>query len=113
MLLTGETPTAAMRDRAVTAARHVDKVRKIYNEIVVAQPAPMKSRSTDAWITAQIKAKLLGIKEVSAASIKVVTENRTVYLLGLVNHAEAHAATEAARYVDGVARVIALFEYQE
>jgi osmotically-inducible protein OsmY len=111
LLLTGETPTAAMRDRAVNIARHVDKVRKVYNEIVVAPPTSLKSRSTDAWITAQIKAKLLGRKQVSAANIKVVTENRTVYLLGLVNHTEAREATEVARHVDGVARVIALFEY--
>lgn len=113
LLLTGETPTAAMRDRAVNIARHVDKVRKVYNEIVVAQPTSMKSRSTDAWITAQVKAKLLSLKEVSAATIKVVTENRSVYLLGMVSHAEAQRATQAARFVDGVARVIALFEYQD
>jgi osmotically-inducible protein OsmY len=113
VLLTGETPTAAMRDRAVDIARHIDKVRKVYNEIVVAQPTTIKSRGTDAWITAQIKAKLLGNKNVSAANVKVVTENRTVYLLGMVSHAEANAATETARFVDGVTRVIALFEYQD
>ena len=113
VLLTGETPTAAMRDHAVDIARHVDNVRKVYNEIVIAPPTSMQSRGTDTWITAQIKAKLLGIKEVSAATIKVITENRTVYLMGIVNHAEANAATEAARFVDGVARVIALFEYQD
>lgn len=113
VLLTGETPTAAMRDRAVDIARHVNKVRKVYNEIVVAQPTTMKSRSEDAWITAKIKAKLLGIKEVSSANIKVVTENHIVYLMGIVSHAEASAATEAARFVDGVTRVITLFEYQD
>jgi len=111
LLLTGETPTAAMRDRAVDIARHVDKVRKVYNEIVVATPTTVKSRSTDAWITAQIKTKLIGEKNVSAANVKVVTENRTVYLLGIVSHSEAKAATDVARYVKGVARVVALFEY--
>jgi len=113
LLLTGETPTAAMRDHAVDIARHVDKVRKVYNEIVVAQPTTIKSRGTDTWITAQIKAKLLGNKAVSSANVKVVTENRTVYLLGMVSHTEAKAATETARFVDGAARVIALFEYQD
>jgi len=113
VLLTGETPTAAMRARAVDIARHVDKVRKVYNEIVVAQPTTVKSRATDTWITAQIKAKLLGNKNVSSTNVKVITENRTVYLLGMVSHAEAKAATETARFVDGVVRVIALFEYQD
>lgn len=113
VLLTGEAPTAAMRDHAVAIARRVDKVRKVYNEIAVAQPATMKSRSEDTWITAKIKAKLLGIKEISSVNVKVVTESRSVYLMGIVSHAEANAATEAARHVDGVAQVIALFEYQD
>lgn len=113
VLLSGETPTAAMRDSAVDIARHVEKVRKVYNEIVVAEPTAVKSRSEDTWITAKIKTKLVGIKEVSAASIKVVTENHTVYLMGIVSHAEANAAAEAARFVEGVARVVTLFEYQD
>jgi osmotically-inducible protein OsmY len=111
VLLTGETPTSDMRDRAVNIARHIDKVRKVYNQIVVAQPTTVKSRGKDAWITTQIKAKLLANKQVSAANVKVVTEDRTVYLLGKVSHAEAKAATEVARFVDGVGRVVVLFEY--
>lgn len=113
VLLSGETPTAAMRDRAVDVARHVEKVRKVYDEIVVAEPTTVKSRSEDTWITAKVKTKLLSVKEISAANIKVITENRSVYLMGIVSHAEAETATEAARFVEGVARVVALFEYQD
>lgn len=113
VLLSGETPTAAMRDHAVDVARHVEKVRKVYNEIIVAEPTTVKSRSEDTWITAKVKTKLLSVKEISAANIKVITENRSVYLMGIVSHAEAEAATEAARFVEGVARVVALFEYQD
>jgi osmotically-inducible protein OsmY len=111
VLLTGEAPSEAMRDHIVDIARHVEKVRRVYNEIVVAEPTTVKSRSEDAWITGKVKAKLLGMKDVSAANIKVVTENRNVYLMGIVSHAEADAAIEAARFVDGVARVVTLFEY--
>jgi osmotically-inducible protein OsmY len=113
VLLSGEAPTAAMRDRAVDIARHVEKVRKVYDEVVVTEPTALKSRSEDTWITAKIKAKLVGIKEVSAANVKVITENHVVYLMGLVSHAEASAAAEAARFVEGVTRVVTLFEYQD
>jgi len=113
VLLSGETPTADMRDRAVDIARHVEKVKKVYNEIAVADPTTLKSRSEDTWITAKVKTKLLGIKEISAAGIKVVTENRTVYLMGIVSRAEGEAAAETARFVEGVARVVLLFEYQD
>ena len=45
-------------------------------------------------------------------SIKVVTENGEVFLMGLVNQQEAERAVNLARNVDGVARVIKAFEYK-
>lgn len=111
VLLSGETPTAAMRDHAVDVARHTEKVRKVYNELTVTPPTSLKSRSDDSWITAKVKTKLLKTDGVSTANIKVVTENRTVYLMGLVKRAEGATAVEATRFVEGVARVVPLFEY--
>ena len=40
-----------------------------------------------------------------------VTENGTVFLMGLVTPDEGRTATEIARGVDGVQRVVKLFEY--
>jgi osmotically-inducible protein OsmY len=113
VLLTGETPTADMRDRAVDIARHVVLVKKVYNQLTVAPPSDFQARSRDTTITANVKARLVSKKEVSAANVKVVTEGRTVYLLGLVSHAEGEAAIEAAKFADGVAQVVPLFEYTD
>ena len=113
VLLTGEAPSAALRERVVDLARRVDKVRRVHNEIAVAEPSPMKVRSQDTWITAQVKTKLLSNKQVSANNVKVVTENGSVYLMGIVTRAEAQAAAEAARHVSGVSRVVTVFEYQD
>jgi hypothetical protein len=40
----------------------------------------------------------------------VITENNSVYLLGIVTQAEADAAVEIARTTGGVQRVIRVFE---
>ena len=45
--------------------------------------------------------------------VKVVTEARQVFLLGLVNQAEADAVTEKVRAIPAVERVIRLFEMIE
>jgi len=45
-----------------------------------------------------------------SGKIKVVTENSEVFLLGLVSQDEADKAAEIARNVDGVTRVIKVFE---
>ncbi len=113
VLLSGEAPTSAMRERAGEIARRDKKVRRVHNEIQVAAPSSMMTRSSDSWITTKVKTAMLSVKlkGFDPTRIKVVTENGTVFLLGLVAHSEADAATEKARQVKGVQRIVKLFEY--
>ena len=53
----------------------------------------------------------IDLESFDASRVKVVTENNVVYLMGLVTPAEASAAVEKARWVDGVAKVVKVFEY--
>ena len=110
VLLTGEAPSEELRTRAIELVRHVDAVTKVYNEIVVAAPSSYMSRSSDTVITTKVKTKLFGEKGIDATKVKVVTERGIVYLLGLLNNEEASIATEAARTVGGVQKVVKLFQ---
>jgi osmotically-inducible protein OsmY len=112
-LLTGEAPTAALRDRVLSLVRAIPGVRRTVNEIRLAPPSESASRNRDTFLTAKTKTRLLGTRELESSHIKVVTEGATVYLMGLVNKAQGELATEAAREVDGVQRVVKLFEYIE
>ena len=114
VLLSGETPTEALRQRAVEIVRRIPKVRRVYNELAVAGPSSLTSRSNDALITAKVKLALFHIKGLEGfdpTRVKVVTERGNVYLMGLLTHREAESVAEAARRVSGVQRVIKLFEY--
>lgn len=111
VLLTGETPNEEMRAEATRLVREVDKVRGVHNELQVAAPSAMLSRSSDTYITSKVKTSLLADGEVPGSRIKVVTDAGTVYLMGLVTRGEADAATEVTRQVGGVQRVVKLFEY--
>ena len=44
-------------------------------------------------------------------NIKVVTENSTVYLMGLITREMATTAADIARNTSGVERVVKIFEY--
>jgi osmotically-inducible protein OsmY len=112
-LLTGETPTAAQRDRVLALVRAIPGVRRTVNEIRVAPPSESTSRNRDTFLTAKTKTRLLGTPDLGSSHIKVVTEGGSVYLMGLVSKAQGELATEAARDVDGVQRVVKLFEYIE
>ena len=113
VLLSGETPTDVLRKQAGDLARKQEKVRRVYNELTIAAPSSMMTRSSDSWITTKAKSSLVGLEidGFDPSRVKVVTENGTVFLMGLVYHAEANAAVTAAQQVSGVQRVVKLFEY--
>lgn len=113
VLVTGETPTEALRNRAIDIVRNLTKVSHVHNEITVAAPSAMMSRSSDTVITSKVKTKLLADSSVQGVHVKVVTENGVVYLMGVVSRAEGERAGEIARQTGGVQRVVKLFEYTD
>lgn len=111
VLLTGEAWDEATRAEIEKLVAAVPNVRSVTNEIQVSGLSSLGSRANDTALTAKVKARLLGVKELNSQHVKVVTEAGVVYLLGLVTESEAEAATEIARTTDGVRKVIRVFEY--
>ncbi|EKD55354.1 MAG: hypothetical protein ACD_60C00014G0028 [uncultured bacterium] len=111
VLLTGETTTAAERQQAEDIAKGVPDVVKVYNEITIKGPTSSLTRASDSWITAKIKTQMLATKDLQSGTIKVVTENGSVYLMGIVSREQADMAVEIARQVAGVQRVVKIFQY--
>lgn len=113
VLLTGEAPTEELRQRAVDLARNIPRVSHVHNEITIAAPSSLMSRSSDTVITSKVKTRLLADKEVSGLNTKVVTERGVVYLMGLSSRSQADRATELARTTGGVQKVVKLFQYTD
>lgn len=111
VLLTGEAPTAALRDKVLNLASNADLVRNVFNAISIAEPTSFSSRNNDLWISSKVKTRMLGKKEIDATRIKVLTENSSVFLMGLVTRAEAEVAAAIASEVAGVRKVVKVFEY--
>ena len=113
VLVSGEAPTEEDRQAVVDLVENVEKVTRVYNEIVFAAPSSILSRSADTVVTAKIKAKIIAEKDLSSLHIKVVNENGVTFLMGLVTTEEGDIATEIARRTGGVQKVVKLFEYRE
>lgn len=113
VLLTGETPTEELRQRAGKIVQGVEKVTTVHNEITIAAPSSLMTRSSDTVITSKVKTKLLADESIEGVNIKVVTENGVVYLMGLASRAEADRATEVARKTGGVQKVVKVFQYTD
>ena len=106
ILLTGEAPNRTHIDRILDIAKSFKNTRKVINRIELAGKSTLASRANDSWITA-----LFHSEKVDHLRIKVVTERAHVYLMGIVSTEEADAAAQVARSINGVARVVKVFEY--
>lgn len=111
VLLTGETLSDQLKQQAYDLVRDIPKVHTIHNELNIAAPSALTSRSSDAWITSKVKAKITAEKGLDPFYVKVVTENGVVYLMGVVTRSEAEQAVLIASNSAGVQRVVKIFEY--
>ncbi len=111
VLLTGEVASEADRQTAVRVVQSVENVQGLIDELAVMGSPSLTARSADALVTARVKAALVDAKDLSANAFKVTTERGTVYLMGLVTRREADRASEIARAVPGVQRVVRVFEF--
>lgn len=80
--------------------------------MTIEAPTSSLTRTSDAWITSKIKTKFIGAKGLSSSHFKVVTENGTVFLIAHVTRDQAAMAVNVARHVDGVQKVVKIFDYK-
>src|SRR5262249_10897020 len=113
VLLTGETPNPAWKQQAEDIAKTVPEITRVYNQLTIQGPTSSLTRTSDSWITAKIKTEMLATEDLKSGSIKVVTENGVVYLMGIVNREQADIAVDIARQVSGVQKVVKIFQYKK
>lgn len=110
VLLTGQAPSEELKARAGDLAKQIPKVREVHNEIAVAAPNSFMTRGSDGALTGKVKGVMVA-NSFDPLLVKVVSENGTVFLMGLVTRDEAERATDITRQVSGVQRVVKLYEY--
>jgi osmotically-inducible protein OsmY len=110
VLLTGEVPTAQDRQKVEQVVARVDNVRQVLNELAVQSTSSLSQRSNDVLTTGKVKAAYVDAQDLFANAFKVVTERGVTYLMGRVTQREATRATDIARSVGGVQKVVRVFE---
>jgi osmotically-inducible protein OsmY len=111
VLLVGQTSSESLRLEAETIARGTADVVRVYNELSVSPSIPVAQRTKDSWITSQVRSNMLTRKGLESGSIRVVTENGVVFLMGIVTDEQAALSVDVARRVNGVVKVVKIFQY--
>lgn len=110
VLLTGEVPSQDLRQLAGETARKISQVRQVHNELLVQSNSTFFSRTNDNWLASKVRSKVL-LAEIESERVKVIVENRVVYLMGLLTREEAQTVSEMVAETSGVEKVVRVFEY--
>jgi osmotically-inducible protein OsmY len=109
-LLTGAAATPQLKAEAADVTRRTAGVRVVYDEIEVGPPETLWRSTQDAWISSEVKTKLV-FSDVRSVNYNIDTVDGSVYLLGsATSQTELDHATDAARRVSGVKRVVSYVE---
>lgn len=111
VLAVGQSPNTQLRDLAIKTLSNINGVTTVHNQIRIGNTISTTTKSNDLWLTSKVKTALVTNKKVSAADVKVVTENGEVFLMGLLVEEQANIAANVARNISGVSRVYKMFEY--
>ncbi|MCF6299638.1 MAG: BON domain-containing protein [Proteobacteria bacterium] len=116
VLMAGEVLSEADKTTAEDSAAIKDGVIKVINELqLVSDISGIGNRSKDKYLSSKSKSVLLKIRMegFDPTRVKILTTNKTVYLMGLVSQAEADAVVQKIRKLRGVMRVVKVFEYTD
>lgn len=110
-LMVGQAQTPELRQRAYQLVKNVKHIQKVYNEVRIEGSISTLEATNDAWLTTKVKSAMLAAKGLHSTQIKVVTENAVVYLMGMVSHEQGALAANVVRRVNGVRKVVTVFQY--
>ena len=111
VLLLGQTPTVNLRNIVQRIAQNTARVVRIHNEIHIGHSIALQQQTKDTWITSQVRSAMLTKKNLESGSIRIVTENGIVYLMGIVTIEQSNFAIAVARRINGVQKVVKVFQY--
>jgi len=86
-------------------------VRQVHNELVVAANLPLGQRMTDTWLETRVQAELATNESIDSSRIEVISENSTIYLMGIVTRQESQQIVNAISGINGIQRIVKVFEY--
>jgi osmotically-inducible protein OsmY len=110
-LLVGEVRTVQQKQLAENIIREVPGVTHVVNRIAIAPSLQAKQTLEDAWLSTKVKAQIILRADFDPDDISIITENRTVYLIGELTESHAQLAITIARQTEGVEKVVTLITY--
>jgi osmotically-inducible protein OsmY len=109
VLITGKVDKPEWRVEAVKAAWRAEGVKEVINEIKVTDEGGLGNYARDAWISNQLRTRLLFDKQVMAVNYSVDTVDQVIYLMGIAR--DQHELDVVINYARSLAYVKQVVNY--
>jgi len=113
VLAVGQVRTKKEREQVTNILRKIRGVRQVHNQITVGPKISSLVRASDSWLTTKVKTQLALDDKNDFSNLKIVTENSSVYLIGIMSQRKGQQAGEIARTISGVQHVVLVSEPPE
>lgn len=110
LLLAGQVPDAALRARLLLIARETQLVMSVHDALTVGPSANPGTRFGDALLGMKVKTRLLLAADIPATEVRVVVEERVVYLMGLLAADDAERVVATVQRSTGIRKIVTVFD---
>jgi osmotically-inducible protein OsmY len=112
VLLTGQVNSESERALAERFVKSQDNVKTVVNDLAIAPESTLTQRAKDRVITAEIRAMLIGTKDIHASAVHVVTQSGVVYLMGRLTEAEGNRVSQliSTSQISGIQKVVKVLD---
>lgn len=114
VLIAGEVADEATRTRLIESIRTLNKVKEVHDNLATAPAIDKTLQTQDLATREQLETALMQIRTFEgfdSAMIKMLVEQGTVYLMGLVHRNEGVVVVNVIRHQTGVQRIVTVFDY--
>lgn len=111
VLILGQVPNDKIKTKITDQIKELANVKSVVNELTIGPGSSLSARAEDTLITSNVKARFFKENKFSPFIVKVITENKAVYLMGILTEKEGKEAEDIAKNTSKVTKVVKLFEY--
>jgi osmotically-inducible protein OsmY len=105
--ITGTVPAQADRQKVTRIAWTIPAVKEVVNDIEVTTETGLVEAARDRWITARLRALIIGDTEIRDSNYAIDTENGIIYLNGIAqNREELERVLDYAKSVSEARQVV-------
>lgn len=111
VLLIGQCFDILLIKKAEELVKKTHGVKKVYNRIQNTELIGLNKILLDFFITASVKFKILNSGLLNLSTVKVITENKEVFLFGFLTKEEEKIILKLVSRIKYIKKVITIFEY--